>query len=210
MTTGVSPLSDEDRPVAIDAAWLPSHAFGHQSLMWWGTVGIMAIEGMAFALAGVMYLYIWTRLDAWPPDALPPELRFGTLNLGILIASVLPNHYSRRAAERYDLHGVRVGMLLCLAFGLALLAVRALEFTALNVSWDTNAYGSAVYLLLGLHTAHLLTDVAGTAVLAVLMFTGPLERRRFVDVSENALYWNFVVAAWPPIYVVVYLLPRWL
>lgn len=196
--------------VAVDAARLPNHAFGHQSVMWWGTVGIMAIEGTAFALTVFMYFYVWTRVDAWPPDALPPELRWGTLNVAILLASVLPNYYTKRAAERYDLRGVRIGMVVCLLFGAAFIAVRALEFTTLNVSWDTNAYGSAVYLLLGLHTTHLVTDVADTAVLGTLMFTGPLDRSRFVDVSENALYWNFVVAAWLPIYAVLYLMPRWL
>ena len=198
------------RNVAVDAAALPSFAFGHQSLMWWGTVGIMAIEGMAFALAIVMYFYVWTRVDAWPPDALPPELRYGTLNAAILFASILPNYYTKLAAEKLSLRGVRIGIFVCLLFGAAFLAVRVLEFQALNISWDTNAYGSAVYLLLGLHTTHLVTDVADTAVLAVLMFTGPLEKARFVDASENALYWNFVVAAWIPIYAVIYLMPRWL
>ena len=197
------------RPV-VDASVLPSMAFGHQSLMWWGTLGVMAIEGMAFALTIVMYFYIWTRVDAWPPDALPPELRWGTLNSAILLGSVLPNYYTKLAAEKFDLRGVRIGMIVCLLFGVAFIAVRVFEFTTLNVSWDTNAYGSAVYLLLGLHTTHLVTDVADTIVLAVLMFTGPLEKGRFVDVSENALYWNFVVAAWIPIYVVIYLMPRWL
>ena len=193
---------------AIDVARLPNHAFGVQSLMWWGTAGVMAIEGMAFALTVLMYFYIWTRVDAWPPDALPPDLRFGTLNLAILGVSVLPNLLTKRAAERYDLRAVRIGMLVCLAFGAAFIGVRALEFTTLNVSWDTNAYGSAVWLLLGLHTTHLITDVLDTAVLAVLMFTGPLEKSRFVDVSENALYWNFVVAAWVALYAVLYLAPR--
>ena len=209
MTTATSgaPL---DHRIAVDAAQLPNHAFGAQSLMWWGTVGIMAIEGTAFALAVFMYFYIWTRVDAWPPDALPPALRWGTLNVAILLASVLPNYYAKRAAERYDLRAVRIGMVVCLLFGVAFVTVRALEFTTLNVSWDTNAYGSAVYLLLGLHTTHLVTDVLDTSVLAVLMFTGPLEKGRFVDVSENALYWNFVVAAWLPIYAVIYLMPRWL
>jgi cytochrome c oxidase subunit III len=36
------------------------------------------------------------------------------------------------------------------------------------------------------------------------MRTGPLEGKRYVDVSENALYWYFVVIAWIPIYVVIY------
>jgi len=173
-----------------------------------GTLGVMAIEGMAFALTVMMYFYIWTRVDAWPPDALPPDLRWGLLNLGIIVISVLPNHITKRAAERYDLRIVRIGMLVCLAFGVAFIAVRALEFTTLNVSWDTNAYGSAVWLLLGLHTTHLITDVLDSVVLAVLMFTGPLEKSRFVDVSENAMYWNFVVAAWLPLFAVLYVAPR--
>jgi cytochrome c oxidase subunit III len=199
-----------ERGVRIDASRLPSFAFGAQSLMWWGTIGIMAIEGTAFALAAAMYFYVWTRVDTWPPDAAPPELRWGTLNLVILLVSVAPNLYTKHAAERYDLRGVRIGMLACLALGFAFIVVRGFEFTALNVSWDTNAYGSAVWLLMGLHTTHLVTDVADSTVLAALMFKGPLEGSRFADVSENALYWNFVVAAWIPIYAIIYLAPRYL
>jgi heme/copper-type cytochrome/quinol oxidase subunit 3 len=99
---------------------------------------------------------------------------------------------------------------LCVAFELAILLVRIGEFALLNCRWDGNAYGSIVYLLLGLHTTHLLTDAYDTGVLAVLMFTGPLEGKRYVDVSENALYWYFVVGAWLPIYVVLYWAPRWM
>ena len=58
--------------------------------------------------------------------------------------------------------------------------------------------------LLGFHTAHLATDWADSVVLEVLFFTGPLTGKRYVDVSENSLYWYFVVAAWVPIYFVIY------
>jgi cytochrome c oxidase subunit I+III len=61
---------------------------------------------------------------------------------------------------------------------------------------------------MGFHTAHLLTDVADTIVLIILMFVGPLEGKRFVDVSENSIYWNFVVVIWLLIYVIIYLGPR--
>jgi heme/copper-type cytochrome/quinol oxidase subunit 3 len=90
----------------------------------------------------------------------------------------------------------------------AFIAVRFYEFTHLNVRWDTNAYGSIVWTLLGLHFVHLLTDFFDTVVLAVLMFTGPLEGKRFVDVAENGMYWYFVVGAWLPIYAVIYWAPR--
>ena len=53
-----------------------------------------------------------------------------------------------------------------------------------------------------------MTDVLDTTVLAALMFLGPIEEKRFVDVSENAFYWYFVVLAWLPIYGVIYWAPR--
>jgi heme/copper-type cytochrome/quinol oxidase subunit 3 len=140
----------------------------------------------------------------------PPELGFGTLNTIILLASCIPNQLAKKAAEREDLAGARLWMGVCIVFAVAFIAVRGFEFTALNVKWDTNAYGSAVWFLLGLHTTHLITDFLDTVVLAVLLWTGPLERHRFVDVSENALYWWFVVLAWLPIYGVLYWAPRWM
>ena len=103
-----------------------------------------------------------------------------------------------------------MALVLALAFGTAFMVVRVFEFQTLNVRWDTNEYGSAVWMLMGLHTAHLVTDVLDTVVLAVLMFTGPLEGKRFVDVSENSLYWYFVVLTWLPNYAVIYLAPRFL
>jgi cytochrome c oxidase subunit III len=195
-------------PLDVDASLLPSYAFSHRSLMWWGTLGLIAIEGTAFGLAIVAYFYLWTLSSAWPPDVAPPELRWGTLNLAIMLASLIPNEYTKRAAERHDLPGVRIGIVVCLVFALAFLGVRVLEYGALNCHWDTNAYASAVWVLLSLHTVHLVTDAYDSGVLAVLMFTGPMEDRRFADVSENAVYWYFVVASWVAIYGVIYLFAR--
>ena len=65
-----------------------------------------------------------------------------------------------------------------------------------------------VWVLLGLHTTHIVTDFLDTAVLTILMFVGPIEEKRFVDVEENAAYWYFVVIAWLPIYGVIYWAPR--
>ena len=204
----MSAVDSSREPRTIDAARLPSFGFGHQSLMWWGTVGLMAIEGTVFALAVVIYFYVWTRTSPWPPSVPPPDLRYGTLNTVILLLSLIPNQITKRAAEKLDLKAVRIGIIVCLAFAVAFLIVRIFEYETLHVRWDTNAYGSAVWLLLSLHTVHLITDAYDSAVLAALMFTGPLEARRFVDVSENALYWYFVVATWIPIYAVIYIAPR--
>jgi cytochrome c oxidase subunit 3 len=53
----------------------------------------------------------------------------------------------------------------------------------MHIKWDGNAYGSITWLLLGLHTTHILTDLIDTLVLTCLMFTAcrqsaALRRRR--------------------------------
>jgi heme/copper-type cytochrome/quinol oxidase subunit 3 len=196
-------------PRTLDVGALPPGAFGSRSLMWWGTMGIVLIEGTVFALAIGTYFYLRTRMPSWPPDGVaPPDLRWGTINTIVLLVSLIPNELAKRAAERIDLGGVRVWMLACLVSGVGFNLTRVFEFAHLNIMWDHDAYGSIVWVLLGLHTTHILTDFLDTAVLAVLMFVGPIEERRFVDVEENAVYWYFVVLAWLPIYGVIYWAPR--
>jgi heme/copper-type cytochrome/quinol oxidase subunit 3 len=196
-------------PRTLDVGSLAPGAFGSRSLMWWGTMGIILIEGTVFALAIASYFYFRTRMASWPPDGVaPPDLLWGTVNTVVLLVSLLPNELAKRAGERVSLRGVRVWMVVCLVFGIAFNAIRVYEFGHLNVRWDHDAYGSIVWLLLGLHTTHIITDFLDTAVLAVLMFVGPIEEKRFIDVEENAAYWYFVVLTWLPIYGVIYWAPR--
>jgi len=196
----------------IDVSSLPDHAFGSRSIMWWATMLIIAIEGTVFALAIGSYFYIQGNEEAWPPpDTALPGLLYPTINLFILLVSLWPNQMVKRAAEDMRVEETRRWMVIADLFALAFVVVRVLEYGQLNVSWDSNAYGSATWTLLGLHTLHLVTDFADTVVLTVLMFTHHgTKPRRFVDVAENAFYWYFVVLTWIPIYVVLYWVPRWL
>ncbi len=196
------------RPKAIDVSSLPSYAFGHRNLMWWGGAGLMLMEGTMFAMLIVAYLYLKGRSPEWPPGYFPPVLFWGTLNTAILLVSTIPNMKAKQAAERLDLRALRMWMCVALVFGGAFVTVRVFEFGALNVWWDSNAYGSVVWTLLGFHTVHLLTDVIDSIVLTVLLFIGPLQENHFTDAAENALYWYFVVISWLPVYACIYLAPR--
>jgi heme/copper-type cytochrome/quinol oxidase subunit 3 len=193
---------------ALDVSGLPSYGFSHRSLMWWGTAGMIAIEGSAFAFMIIIYFYLRSLAQTWPEGGAAPDLLWGTLNLGIILASAVPNTRADKAAIAHDLHKVRTAMIWSSLFGLALCAVRWLEFTALNVRWDDSAYGSCVWMLLGLHTFNLVTDVIDTLVLTAVMFKQPLEGKRFVDIAENSGYWDFIVLTWVPIYAVIYWAPR--
>jgi len=209
MSPSASAISRPARRPAIDVSRLAPGAFGYRSIMFWGTLGIIFIEGMAFALTIGAYFYLRTRVHNWPPaGTVPPDLLWGTVNTVVLLVSTIPNELTKKAAERIDLRSVRLWLVVCMVSGALFNAIRVLEFMSLNVSWTSDAYGSVVWLLLGLHTTHIVTDFLDTGVLTVLMFTGPVEERRFVDVAENSVYWYFVVLAWLPIYGVIYWAPR--
>jgi cytochrome c oxidase subunit III len=195
--------------VVLDLAKLPMHGLGAASVTWWGTLAFMLIEGTGFALAIAVYLYLMSLAATWPIDAPKPDLLPGTLVTLILLASLIPNLLMSRWAEQQNLDKLRIGMVVMSLFGIAPLVVRFFEFPALKINWDTNAYGSIVWTLLGLHTTHILTDLVDTLVLAALMFTRHGNNtRRFGDVQDNAMYWNFVVATWLPIYGCIYWIPR--
>lgn len=187
---------------------LPTCGFGPQSGPWWGAMGFMALEGMGFAIAIGAYLYLYAVNPEWPIGAPPPDLWPGTLELIIFLLSIIPNIWTNRVAHRFDLPKVRIGLVIMSVIGMALLVVRGFEFAHLNTSWDNSAYGSVVWVILGLHTTHLATDLGDTIVLAVLMFTRHATPRRFSDVTDNVFYWNFVVLAWLPLYALLDWVPR--
>lgn len=197
-----------ERPVT-DISELPTFGFGTRSSTWWGTLGFMALEGTGFALAGASYLYLQYLAPEWPLSRPPPNHWPGTIVLLILLVSLVPNHILSSRAQKCELGPVRFWLGVMCLFGIAPLVVRAFEFPALRILWDTNAYGSMTWVLLGLHTTHLLTDLGDTIVLTILMFTRHAHSgRRFGDVHDNAFYWDFVVATWIPIYLLIYWAPR--
>jgi heme/copper-type cytochrome/quinol oxidase subunit 3 len=198
----------EERAV-LDLSGLPEDGFGPRSLSWWGTWGYILIEGTGFVLMGGIYLYLALLAPQWPLATAVPDLWPGTTIAALLLASIGPNLLVARWGRQCRLRHVRIGLFVMCLCGLVPLAVRAFEFDAFHISWDGNAYGSAVWMLLGLHTAHIMTDLGETIVLTVLMFTRHgRQPRRFGDVVDNAMYWNFVVLSWLPIYLLLYWYPR--
>ena len=77
----------------------PDVTFASRSITWWGTLGMMVIEGGVFALALASYFYLHSRSDTWPPGVLPPDLLWGTVNTAIFVLSVIPTEWYRRRAR---------------------------------------------------------------------------------------------------------------
>ena len=164
-------MAERVEPAVLDVSGLPTVQFGIRSITWWGVMGMMAIEGTVFLLMIASYFYLHSRTTEWPPHRNPPDLFWGTLNLVIFLASVIPNEWYRRRAHKGDLRAVQIGLVILSLFGIANVVVRYFELLHLNTDWSIDAYGSAVWTLIGLHVLHLVTDLVDTIVLTVLFFT---------------------------------------
>src|SRR3569623_1586427 len=124
-----------NRP-SLDVSELPSVGFGTKSITWWGVMGMMAIEGMVFALMIISYFYLSTRSIEWPPHRDPPDLFWGTLNTIVFILSVLPNEWYRRRAPKRDLKAVRIGLVVLTLIGLINIVIRYFELKHMNTDWS--------------------------------------------------------------------------
>ena len=199
------------RPLRAESsvAALPTVTFGHRSLMWWGTLGFMVIEGWTVALLVVSYLYLRQNYETWPPLRTPhPSLLIPTINLVLMFVSLVPMYLAAAAARKLDEPGVKRWLVISSIIATPIAVLRWWELWAINVRWDTNAYGSAAWVIVGFHTSLLLLDVIDTWGLTLFYFLKQLPLRAFSDTTDNTFYWYFTIGIWIPIYLFVYVGPR--
>jgi cytochrome c oxidase subunit 3 len=179
----------------LDVSGLPTVVFGHTNVSWLGNVFYMIIEGVMFAMVVASYFYLRTRSSEWPPNGIPPSLRYGVASAILFVVSIIPAVWVQKQARQGNRTNTRIGLIVLALFGVGAIVLRAFEFSALNCRWDSNAYASLIWVLIGVHTGHLITEWIETAVLTGVSFTAAMQGTRFVDVTLNSDYWYFVVSA---------------
>jgi heme/copper-type cytochrome/quinol oxidase subunit 3 len=177
--------------------------------MYWGTLSFMVIEGWTLGLVGMSWFYLRQNEQHWPPLRTPdPSLLIPTINLVVTLISLVPARLAAKSAGQLDRSGVRRWLYVSGAAGALILALRWFELWDLNVRWDTNAYGSVAWLLVGLHATLILMDVADTFGLAVMFTRTELPPHYYSDTTDNTMYWYFMVASSIPVYLIAYVGPR--
>jgi cytochrome c oxidase subunit 3 len=190
----------------LDVSGLSTTVFGVRETMWWGTLLLMIIEGTMMALLVVSYFYIRAHQDLWPPVPLGrAATSWAIAGLVVAAVSIAPIFLSDRAARAGRFHAMRLWITVGTLLELAFLGARALELRALPFRWFDSAHASLVYVILGVHTFHLIVDSLESIVLVVLLFVGPVEDKHRIDVHVNALYWYVIAAGWVPLFALIYL-----
>ena len=200
----------------IDVSKLPHHEFDTYDPVWWGNNGLLAIETAMFAILIATYFYLRQNFALWPPPIAQltaplrplPQLGYGTANTILLLLSCIPMVIADKAARRKDRSTTQTGLAICVACGLAAMVLRGFEFSAMQFRWDSNAYGSVVWFMLGMHALHLLVLTSETVLLLIWLRRREFDMKHRVDVVTIAVYWYWVVAVWLVIFAIIYFTPR--
>ena len=200
----------------INVSELPHHEFDTYDPVWWGNNFLLAIETSMFGILIASYFYLRQNFALWPPpvaqltDTLRPlpELTYGTANTILLVFSCIPMMLTDRAARRGDRHFSQIGIVIAIACGVAALVLRSFEFAGVYFRWDSNAYGSIVWFMLGMHALHLVVLTTESVLLAIWIFTREFDMKHRVDIVTVAVYWYWVVAMWLVLYAIIYFTPR--
>src|SRR3954464_9979877 len=95
----------------LDVSRLPTLSFGNKGLMWWGTLSFMVIEGWTLGLTVMSYFYVRQNFESWPPLRTPhPSLLIPTINLVVMLASLIPAWVAAKRAKAFDQSGTRMAL----------------------------------------------------------------------------------------------------
>ena len=172
---------------------------------------LFLICGEVMFFGGLVSAFLVLRVTAaqWPPP-LQPRLPVGVtgVNTLVLLASSVAMVAAMRALDGRDARALVRRLLLAGGLGAAFLLVQGYEWVRL-VSYGltvwSGAYGTTFYTVIGTHAAHVVAAVVWVAVTAWLAGAGRITEGRAGVLQACAIYWHFVVALWPILYVAVYL-----
>lgn len=172
---------------------------------------LFLIAGEVMFFAGLVSGHFVLRMAApmWPPPLQPrlPVLVTG-FNTLVLLVSSLAMAGASRAMRAGD--GVRLvrGLAAAAILGACFLAIQGYEWMRLiqyGLTVSSGAYGATFYTLIGAHAAHVVGALIWLGVTLTLAAQGRFLDGRTAMARACAIYWHFVVALWPVLYVSVYL-----
>ena len=172
---------------------------------------LFLICGEIMFFGGLVSAFLVLRVTAvqWPPPLQPrlPVLVTG-VNTLVLLASSVAMAGAGRALSRRDTRMLVQRLALAGALGAAFLVVQGYEWIRL-VSYGltvwSGAYGTTFYTVIGTHAVHVAAAVVWVAITAWLAARGRFLEGPAGPLRACAIYWHFVVALWPFLYVAVYL-----
>lgn len=192
-----------------DVPRLPVYVLGSKSVVWWGMLGLLAIESTV--ILGMIAMYFWLKLanPAFPPEGIDvPGLLLPTINTFVLLASGVAMIVAKRGIVRGNQRTLKIGQLVALVLAVVFLVIKVVEYSGYDYDWSTHAYGSITWTMTGFHFGHVVSVLLKGIVTFAMSMRGMFRPDRHLAFEVGTLYWVFVVIVWLPLYFTMYISPR--
>jgi len=177
-----------------------------------GVLILLGAETMLFS--GLIGAFLVFRMGniTWPPPShiniqLPRAVT--GINTVLLILSGYTMFQALRTIQKDRVNQLRNWLLLTGGLGLLFLVIQGSEWIQLvhnGLTLQSGVYGGIFYVLIGCHAAHVLGAVIWLFIVFGIAVAGRFSAAHHIGVETCTMYWIFVVALWPILYVLVYLL----
>jgi heme/copper-type cytochrome/quinol oxidase subunit 3 len=169
----------------------------------------LSFEAMLFA--GLIGAFLVFRVGSplWPPAGQPRlPIAVTWVNTAILLLSGYTMWSALGAVRIGDRRALGTALSMTALLGTIFLAIQGTEWLRLvrhGLTMSAGIYGATFYTLIGCHGLHVLGAVIWLAIVRLGMTGNRLAVGRRVAVELCGMYWYFVVALWPILFVLVYL-----
>jgi len=188
---------------------LPKLLVGDASASWWAMWLVLATETSLFAALLFSYFYLALGTSPWPPTGIKlPELALPAIGTSLLLSSTLPMAWAQISIRRGQQAGLLVGLMVSFAMGALFLGLQLVELAAKDFQPQTNAYGSVLFTIVGLHGVHVVVGLLISAVVQLRAWLGHFSARRHSAIENLALYWYFLALLSTVIFILLDVSPH--
>lgn len=168
-------------------------------ILWLFIVSIIMI------FASLTSAYLVRKAEGnWLEFDMPPLFWYSTV---ILLVSSVTMHAAYWLAKKDNFTGLRIAISITFVLGLAFLVMQFLGWGQLvdrNVYLVGNPSGSFLYILSGLHGAHLISGLIVLIFALVAAFRMKIHATSLLQMQIATTYWHFLDGLW--LYLFVFLL----
>ncbi len=125
----------------------------------------------------------------------------------VIFISSITMHWAVLNAKKNDLKKLKLAISITVALGVAFLVMQVMgwgDLVDISVYFVGNPSNSFLYVLTGVHAAHLISGVVFLAIMLVAAFQYKVHSKQMVKIEMCATYWHFLDALW--IYLFIFLL----
>jgi cytochrome c oxidase subunit 3 len=142
----------------------------------------------------------------WPPKGIETfdPWHLPLLNTLILLTSGTTVTWAHHALLENDRQGLKRGLILTIALGIAFTCVQAYEYSHAAFNFSGNIYGATFFMATGFHGAHVLIGSAFLIVCLIRAYLGHFTPTQHLGFEFAAWYWHFVDVVWIFLFACIY------